>query len=880
MKKLLLLLLFIPLVSFGQTFKEIEKFHDNGNTAIETIKNSDLIIVQRNKYSENGTLISKFNIDPKSGLLEGEFIYNELSKNEEILNSSKGYLDKGLLNCDKCTIKVDVSNLSDDWIFTDFLNPKVEGIKFQGKFVNGKPVGKIKVFEYIEQTTRAGVDVIRTNINARLGIANVEYYYMGTGNMYKIPIGELNYNDNGYLDGLQVTSTESYPLSSSYASNNYKELIYKNGIPNEIYILEKENKNIYKDSIIRNAKIWKIDGKYVRNSGQLKFNFNEFDENFYWNYGSFYIPKPDPIVKLYSYSSKYPFYYNSDTNFNAEPWERAQTKINSSKTNNIILKNREIQSFNFVGNGSVLENLGDGVELNSTYSISELSYQPILIMGGYIEGAQKNGLKEKSYNVTNTAKRLSILTLPIILNEKNLFFKNYLIDVYYSETWDRYSLPFEQFITLNSYLYGILDNLTKTNKEELKLYKTLYDLPFKSFNNNNFFFKEYINSIIEIIDNRKLEILDILYYNNIDKTFINYKDFHLNQLNKIDSQTIDKVRSSEKILTSNYRNKILEFENLLNTLNDKKILISYPNDNLEIKERLKEILNSRNLTEFNDKQKENYGTEVFLAKFPPNSIIKGINGIEKILSMYNIFSTKDYIKSIEGKSLKELNKMAKGTDKNSRNFYYGLGLDDGNTSNLKSQYIEIIAKKGSQVIEEYSISTNVYSNTYNTKNSLFSFDSKIIKKYVNMEGFYCFKVMFNPAKDKFFLKAFKQAKEQDYYLNYINVLKELGTIGEITVPGLDPLPSNKMREKRETVAVDINLYTGKYTASYFPFPLVFKNNSGKLNLRLDKFQGDLTPLSTHKFEQKDLKAIITFNIEDRMLTYEINDSKLEFKKDN
>jgi hypothetical protein len=39
MKKLILLLLFIPLVSFGQTFKEIEKFHDNGNTAIETIKN-------------------------------------------------------------------------------------------------------------------------------------------------------------------------------------------------------------------------------------------------------------------------------------------------------------------------------------------------------------------------------------------------------------------------------------------------------------------------------------------------------------------------------------------------------------------------------------------------------------------------------------------------------------------------------------------------------------------------------------------------------------------------------------------------------------------------------------------------------------------------
>ena len=51
MKKLILLLLFVPLLSFGQTFKEIEKFHDNGNTASEIIKNSDLIIIQRNKYS-------------------------------------------------------------------------------------------------------------------------------------------------------------------------------------------------------------------------------------------------------------------------------------------------------------------------------------------------------------------------------------------------------------------------------------------------------------------------------------------------------------------------------------------------------------------------------------------------------------------------------------------------------------------------------------------------------------------------------------------------------------------------------------------------------------------------------------------------------------
>ena len=51
MKKLILLLMFIPLVSFnsyGQTLKEIQKFHDNGNKYIEMVKASDVISIQRN----------------------------------------------------------------------------------------------------------------------------------------------------------------------------------------------------------------------------------------------------------------------------------------------------------------------------------------------------------------------------------------------------------------------------------------------------------------------------------------------------------------------------------------------------------------------------------------------------------------------------------------------------------------------------------------------------------------------------------------------------------------------------------------------------------------------------------------------------------------
>ena len=77
-----------------------------------------------------------------------------------------------------------------------------------------------------------------------------------------------------------------------------------------------------------------------------------------------------------------------------------------------------------------------------------------------------------------------------------------------------------------------MNSISDKNKEELNFYRTLGNLTTKSYDKNNFFFKEYINTINEFIDSRKTEILDVIYYNVLDKTFISYKDFHLNQLNK------------------------------------------------------------------------------------------------------------------------------------------------------------------------------------------------------------------------------------------------------------------------------------------------------------------------------------------------------------
>ena len=225
--------------------------------------------------------------------------------------------------------------------------------------------------------------------------------------------------------------------------------------------------------------------------------------------------------------------------------------------------------------------------MGDEYKIFNFAYQPILIMGGYIEGGQKNGLRSKSYNVTNTAERLTKLFLPITLNEENLLFKNYLI--YNSDRLREYGLAGAFIDTysndfyvsnLNEYLKSIsptddeklqriskVNSISDKNKEELNFYRTLGNLTTKSYDKNNFFFKEYINTINEFIDSRKTEILDVIYYNVLDKTFISYKDFHLNQLNKID---INKVKSDKEIQNAKFENKVLEFENLLNTLNNNK----------------------------------------------------------------------------------------------------------------------------------------------------------------------------------------------------------------------------------------------------------------------------------------------------------------------
>ena len=230
----------------------------------------------------------------------------------------------------------------------------------------------------------------------------------------------------------------------------------------------------------------------------------------------------------------------------------------------------------------------------------------------------------------------------------------------------------------------------------------------------------------------------------------------------------------------------MEFENLLNTLNNKVLITpDYTNKNLGITDIIEEILKGRNLREIEDKQKDSK-IAFFLRKFPPNSVVKGVAGIQKIINHYNIVPASKIISKEQ--TLLISPKKFKLID-----FYY----DDSEREKIMSnrgEYIEInLDLKGRGVHFPPTIgtiSTTIYITKWKIKNSLFSFDAKILKEYVTMPDFYCFKLSYEPNQDKFYLKAFQEINNAPSGFRKTLKLKELGTIGEVIVPGLDTLPSN------------------------------------------------------------------------------------------
>ena len=232
-------LLFFTISLSGQTFKEIGEFHDNGKKKTETIKNDELEIIRINAYDINEELIEYTNFDPKSGIKEGEFMYG----------SNKGFFKNGELNCDYCVVMIPKSR---------------NNVIYKGGFRNGKPVGLIDVYKVYENRNLDRYDPYINFLQDQKIDKRIFYSsFKGIPMFEEEKLFTLNFDDNGNLNGEQKIMDEI-------------TFYYKNGLLNKILTINSKKNPIYKDSISRENKIWKINNKYIKNNGWIYFYFNEF----------------------------------------------------------------------------------------------------------------------------------------------------------------------------------------------------------------------------------------------------------------------------------------------------------------------------------------------------------------------------------------------------------------------------------------------------------------------------------------------------------------------------------------------------------------------------------------------------------------------------
>ena len=239
----------------SQTFKEVVDFHSNGQKKTEYVKNIDLELIRENIFDINGELIEFTSYDPVTGRKDGEFM----------LGSNRGFFNQGKLNCQNCSILTKKSDYSDYPDYSDFKNIIKNAIIFKGNFKEGKPNGKIKVYK-ITETGSSQIDPFTSYLRSLDANRKINYStYFGVSFLDEKLLYEINYNENGNISGKVHIS-------------NYSSLVFEEGVISEVYSLNQQNTSIYKDSIGRNFKVWKINNRYSRNLGWLdRLSWNEFN---------------------------------------------------------------------------------------------------------------------------------------------------------------------------------------------------------------------------------------------------------------------------------------------------------------------------------------------------------------------------------------------------------------------------------------------------------------------------------------------------------------------------------------------------------------------------------------------------------------------------
>jgi hypothetical protein len=280
----------------------------------------------------------------------------------------------------------------------------------KGSVVNGRFKGKIEKFGYFEETFRK-VDWESTRkyvkAGAGLGFRDVKTY--STGRFNRTPSEFLDYNDKGQIEGNYIKDIRGLQV----------ELDIKDGII-KTYVV-KDNKGVVVDSLSIQNKIWKINYKYVKNSGLVVFSgFNNIRGP--REYGDDYNSSD-----VYNYD--YIICYNEQDEIVLRDQEKfkgtliKQTKINAivpvggdmsidyeKGGRNTYVRRREMNSG---GKPSILDN-------NGLYSIYNENLRNSYLKSLYLDLDEFNGNSTDSY-VKNSDRDSNLFTIiyNYLVNDSN-----------------------------------------------------------------------------------------------------------------------------------------------------------------------------------------------------------------------------------------------------------------------------------------------------------------------------------------------------------------------------------------------------------------------------------------------------------------------------
>ena len=235
------------MTAFAQpkVFTENRLLYNNGRPKEVTLKNEDLEVIGYRVLNPVGTILYQLMANPEKGIID-------VTK-----GPVKAVIGKGL-TCAACEWTPQAPDSESNYV--EFIT------SFNGKFHEGRPVGPVRVFRVSEPyrsssapSAEAWVDELSPGLRMQMSSFLAPSRYTRELKM------TLNYNQKGNLEGAQKIN----PLTS---------LFFKDGVLMGFMVRNESNPSIVKDSVFREAKIWKINNQYQRNTAFLKtLEWNEFD---------------------------------------------------------------------------------------------------------------------------------------------------------------------------------------------------------------------------------------------------------------------------------------------------------------------------------------------------------------------------------------------------------------------------------------------------------------------------------------------------------------------------------------------------------------------------------------------------------------------------